>query len=150
MRIGGCTANLWASTMRDWPAVTSNIYSQLRTQPLIILLATSPYRFLPKKKKKKMNPGVSTMAQWVKIQPQCWDHYRGAGSIPGLVQWVKDPVLPHPWHRLQLELRLNPWPRNFHMPLVQPLGKKNLKQELWVKLSSISLGWPTVIKYWWF
>lgn len=51
MRIGGWTANLWASTMRDWPAVTSNIYSQLRTQPLIILLATYPYRFLPKKKK---------------------------------------------------------------------------------------------------
>ena len=40
---------------------------------------------------------------------------RGVGSIPGPARWGKDPVL------LQLQLRFNPWPRNFHMPQVWPL-----------------------------
>ena len=36
---------------------------------------------------------------------------------------VKDPVWLQLWHRLQLQLRLHHWPRNFHMPWVPP-GKK--------------------------
>ena len=58
------------------------------------------------------------------------------GSIPGLVQWVKDLALPQAavlvtdaawiwcchgcgvgW---QLQLQFEPWPRNCHMPQVQP------------------------------
>ena len=42
------------------------------------------------------------------------------GLIPGPVQWVKDAVLLHPWHRSQLHLGFDPWPGNFHMPWVQP------------------------------
>lgn len=34
--------------------------------------------------------------------------------IPGLVQWVKDLVLPQLWHRSQLWLGFDPWPRDLH------------------------------------
>ena len=33
---------------------------------------------------------------------------------------LKDPVLPQLQCRSQLQLGFNPWPRNFHMPWVQP------------------------------
>jgi len=46
------------------------------------------------------------MAQRVKIQHCFWG---GAGWIPGLVQWVKDPVLLQLRPRSQLWLRLDPW-----------------------------------------
>ena len=45
-----------------------------------------------------------------------------------MAQWVKDPVLPQLWHRLQLWLEFDPWPGNFHMLQMQPL-KKNYKVE---------------------
>ena len=45
--------------------------------------------------------------------------------ILGPVQWVKDSVLLQLWCRSQLQLRLNPWPRNFHTPRARPKkGKK--------------------------
>ena len=50
----------------------------------------------------------------------CW----GAGSIPNLAQWVKDPEGPQLWRRPQLRLRFNPWPRNFRMLWVWPKKKK--------------------------
>ena len=37
-----------------------------------------------------------------------------------LAQWVKDLVLLH------LQLRFDPWPRNLHMPWVQPKKKKEI------------------------
>ena len=33
---------------------------------------------------------------------------------------VKDPALPQLWCRSQLQLRCDPWSRNFHVPWVQP------------------------------
>ena len=46
-----------------------------------------------------------------------------------MVQWVKDPALPQQWHRLQMQLRFNPWPRKFHMPWVQlERGKNRIKK----------------------
>ena len=32
-----------------------------------------------------------------------------------VVQWVKDPVLPQLWCRLELQCMFDPWPGNFHM-----------------------------------
>ena len=35
------------------------------------------------------------------------------------MHWVKDQVLPVLWCRSELQLRFDPWPRNFHTPRVQ-------------------------------
>ena len=40
-------------------------------------------------------------------------------------QWVKDLVLLHLWYRLQLRLGFDPWPRNFHIPWMQPNNNNN-------------------------
>ena len=61
------------------------------------------------------------MVQWVNdLACLCG----GASLIPGPVQWVKDLALPQLWHRLQLSLEFNPWPRNFHMLWMQLKKKK--------------------------
>ena len=39
------------------------------------------------------------------------DRYGGADSIPSLVQWVMDPVLPQLWHGSQLQQDSVPGPR---------------------------------------
>ena len=46
-----------------------------------------------------------------------------------MAQWVKYLVLSLQWLRSQLGLRFNPWPRNFHMPQVQPIKKKKEKRK---------------------
>ena len=53
----------------------------------------------------------------------------GAGSIPSLARWVKDPALLELWYGLQLWLSLNPWPGNFHMLWVQPEMKGREKKK---------------------
>ena len=40
---------------------------------------------------KNVNLGVLIVTQWVKNLTSI---HEDAGSIPGLIQWVKDPVLP--------------------------------------------------------
>ena len=51
----------------------------------------------------------------------------GASSIPNPAQQVKDPVLPQPWCKSQLQLGFNHWPGNFHMSWVWPKKKKKKK-----------------------
>ena len=70
---------------------------------------------------KTKNPGVPALVKWIN-DPACL--CGGPGSICGRVQWVRDLELLQVWYRLQLCLRFAPWPRNFHMPWVQP-KKKN-------------------------
>ena len=52
----------------------------------------------------------------------------GGGSCC-VVQCVKDPVLVQLWHRIQLRLRCDTWPRNFHMLCMQPQKKKKKKRK---------------------
>ena len=37
-------------------------------------------------------------------------------GVPAVAQWVKDLALPQLWPRSKLQLGLNPWPGNFHVP----------------------------------
>ena len=51
-------------------------------------------------------------------------------GVPTVAQHVKDLSLQRLWYRLQLELRFDHWPGNFHMPQVWPKkkGKKKGKK----------------------
>lgn len=56
---------------------------------------------------KRNSVGVPTVVQW---DQWCFGNADIAGSIPGPVQWVKDPVLLQLWLRSQPQLRSDPWP----------------------------------------
>ena len=62
---------------------------------------------------KLKNSGVPAVAQWINDLAYL---YGGSGLSPSLVQWVKDPALLQLQHRSQLQLKSDPWPRNFFMP----------------------------------
>ena len=51
---------------------------------------------------------------------------QGIGSSL-MAQQVKDLLLPQLWHKLQLWHRFDPWPGNFHMPVVAKKKKKKGK-----------------------
>ena len=67
----------------------------------------------------RINVGVPLWLSGLRIQ-HCL--YSSPGSIPGLAQWGKDPVLLQQW------LGFDPWSRNFHMPWVQE-RKRERKRE---------------------
>ena len=65
--------------------------------------------------------GVPAVAQWVRnltkvAQVAVETQVRSSSWYSGL----KDPELPQLWCRLQLWLRFNPWPGNFHMLQERP------------------------------
>ena len=62
------------------------------------------------------------------------------GLIPGLLQWIKDLVLLHVWCRLQLWLRFDPWPGNFHMPWGFLKKEKETKKQLTLMFMETSNG----------
>ena len=48
---------------------------------------------------------------------------------PALEQWVGDLALLWLWCGLQVWLKFDPWPGNFHMPWVWPERKKRERKE---------------------
>ena len=71
------------------------------------------------------------MAQGLSIHHCLGD---GRGLIPGSAKWIKHLVLPQLWHRLQLWLELDPWPRNFHVLRVWPNKEKKERKEIGKKM----------------
>ena len=59
-------------------------------------------------------------------------------GVSTVVHWVKDLALPQVWNRSQLQLRLDPYPQNFHMSQVQPKEKTkpDVYTVVWHKLST--------------
>ena len=64
------------------------------------------------------------MAQWVK-NPTAGAWVAVEAQVQSLTQGsaLKDLALPSLPGRLQWQLGFSPWPRNFHMPQMQPLKK---------------------------
>ena len=46
--------------------------------------------------------------------------------VPTVAQWVKNPTAVA---QVAAGARFNPWPRNFHMPWMQPLKNKTKQQQ---------------------
>ena len=67
------------------------------------------------------------MAQWVSNNLACL--CGGADAIPGLAQWVKGPVLPKVWRKLQVQLRFDPWPGEFSYATGAAEKEKKKKKE---------------------
>ena len=67
------------------------------------------------------------MVQWAK-NPNVAALITAEVPFQPLAQYsgLKDRALPRLWCRLQLQLRFNPWPRNFHMLWVWPLKKTEI------------------------
>ena len=64
-------------------------------------------------------------------------------SILGPAQWIKDPVLLQQWCRSQLQLKSDPWPRNFHMPRGGQKKKKRKEKKKYLLMLRVT-GVP-----WW-
>ena len=69
----------------------------------------------------KVESGVPIVAQRVTNPTGI---HEDVGLIPGLIQWVKDPVLLWLWCRLAPTALIQPLACNLHMPWVWPLKKK--------------------------
>ena len=60
--------------------------------------------------------------------------------IISLAYGLKDPVLLQLWLRLQLQLRSDPWPRNFHIQWIWPKKKNNFWYEVLYLYLSFETG----------
>ena len=47
-----------------------------------------------------------------------------------MAQWVKDTAWPRLWRRPQLQIVLDLWPGNFHMPWLWPKKEKRNRHEI--------------------
>ena len=75
--------------------------------------------------------GVPIVAQWVKnLTAVVQSVAEVQVQSPAWHSGLKDPVLLQLWQRSQLQCGFDPWPRNFHMPQVQPFTKKKREEEM--------------------
>ena len=64
---------------------------------------------------------LATVVQWVKnLMAAVWVAVKVWVWTQAWQSGLKDPVLPQLWCRVELQLRFNPWPKNFHMPRAWP------------------------------
>ena len=81
------------------------------------------------------------MVQWVK-NPPVLTQVAPEAQVQSLAghSGLKDPVLQQLWQRLQLWLGFSTWPREFHMPWLQPLNKQTETKPLKAFIYHISLN----------
>ena len=69
--------------------------------------------------------GGPAVAQWVKNPTAVvWVSAEAWVPSPARQSVLRDSVLWQLWCKSQLQLRFNPWPRNFHILHIWPLKKK--------------------------